>query len=829
MLQQNGMTGSAMALYPGAFRSRRPTLIVLPLVATLNCLPAVASAAEFRGREQFLQQHCYDCHADGAAEGGLDLRELRTNLDDEGLFAKWEQIHDRVQKREMPPASVDPPTEAERQRFARSLADDLIAAHTVHKGTVLRRLNRREYQNTLNDLFGTHVDLESLLPEDGRSQEFDNVAEALGVSLVHLQRYMDAAGLVLDAAIASSTESPVPELIKASYVGTDEARRFVGEKWKELEDGAIVRFTGGGYPSGMIRGSSVRKPGRYRIQVTGYAYQSTEPIIFSVGGTSFARGSEKPIYGFFSFPPGRPGHASSVELEAWIGEKYMIQIEPHGISVPNRSQRQSIDDYTGPGLAILNVTLEGPLLDEFPSRGHRLVLDGLDRREIPPRNPADRQKSWYVPSFEIVSADETADATRSLERVITAAYRRPATSSDVATYVRLFEQERQQGTTFEDALRTAVTAVLCSSKFLYLQEPPGPLDDYALAARLSYFLIRTTPDAELLEQAAAGRLTGDPVALEQQALRLLEDPRSERFVVDFCNAWLDLREMDFTVPDTKLFPEFDAYLRFSMPLESYAFLRELITANLPVANIVQSDFAMLNGRLAEHYGIAGVHGPEVRRIPLAADSVRGGVLSQASVLKVAANGTNTSPVTRGVWVLERLQGVTPPPPPAGVPGVEPDIRGATTLRELLDKHRSLDTCRGCHQQIDPPGFALESFNPIGGWRDRFRSLGEGERVTTEVNGRRVVYRLGPVVDASGELPDGRTFSGFLEFRDLLAEHSEVLARTMTTKLLTFATGREMGFSDRQEIQRIVSEAANSDYGVRDLLLLTVQSDLFRRK
>jgi hypothetical protein len=278
-----------------------------------------------------------------------------------------------------------------------------------------------------------------------------------------------------------------------------------------------------------------------------------------------------------------------------------------------------------------------------------------------------------------------------------------------------------------------------------------------------------------------------------------------------------------------LFPEFEPFLQYSIVEETRAFFRELLNANLPVRNVVKSDFAMLNNRLAEHYEIEGVVGPEIRRVALPADSPRGGILSQASILKVSANGTNTSPVSRGVWVMERILGQVPPPPPVGVAGVEPDTRGAQTLRELLEKHRNLDTCRKCHQIIDPPGFALESFDPVGGWRDRFRGTGDGERVSLEVRGNKVRYQLGREVDASGTLPDGREFSGFQEFRDLLAEQDDLLAQAFATKLLTFATGREMGFSDRVEIERIVSESAAHGHGVRDLIHLVVGSEIFQSK
>ena len=288
-----------------------------------------------------------------------------------------------------------------------------------------------------------------------------------------------------------------------------------------------------------------------------------------------------------------------------------------------------------------------------------------------------------------------------------------------------------------------------------------------------------------------------------------------------------MRNIDFTVPDRLLYPEYDAFLKHSSVDETRAFFRELITGNLRVRNVVKSRFAMLNSRLARHYGITGVTGPEIRRVELPADTDRGGFLAHSAVLKVSANGTNTSPVVRGVWVMERILGQAPPPPPAGISGVEPDIRGAQTLREILDRHRNVDSCRTCHERIDPPGFALECFNPIGGYRDRFRSLGEGEKLDLQLNGNRVRYRLGRKVDASGFLPDHGPFSGFRGFRNLLADDEQLLARALTGKLLTFATGREMGFSDRAVIEDIIGKTASSGYGLRDLILQAIQSDIFR--
>jgi len=332
-----------------------------------------------------------------------------------------------------------------------------------------------------------------------------------------------------------------------------------------------------------------------------------------------------------------------------------------------------------------------------------------------------------------------------------------------------------------------------------------------------------------MQLAAAGKLTADEGVLMAQVDRLLKDPRAERFVEDFTDSWLDLRSIEFTNPDDKLFPEFDAYLQWSMLKETRGFFRHLMEKDLSVANLIDSDFAIINNRLAEHYGIPAVLGTDFERVKLPADSPRGGVMAHASVLKVSANGTATSPVMRGVWVLERMLGITPPPPPPAVPGVEPDIRGAQTIRQLLEKHRSMTSCQGCHQKIDPPGFALEQFNPIGGFRDHFRSMGQGEKVDALIQGRKVRFRKGLPVDASGALPDGTAFSNFDEFKQLLMKDKEQVMHCLTEKLLTFSTGRELGFSDREEVNRMVQRLEKEGEGLKTLIKLVVLSDVFQSK
>lgn len=775
----------------------------------------------------FLEQHCYECHDDVTAKGGFDLFSVGNNLSDPAVMERWVRLYDQVEQGVMPPEEKPQPDSGAREAFLQRLAAPLVEAHEEEKGTVLRRLNRREYENTMNDLFGTRVALVNRLPEDGLVEGFDTVGEGLNLSMVHLQRYLDAAGSVIEASIADRTAVPDVEKVKARYVDSKGEQKHFEKTWGKRPDGAAVFFKSTGYPDGSLREASPKISGKHRVRVTGYAHQSEKPITFSVQARTYQRGAEQPMLGYFSMPPGDP---TVIEFEAWIEKGYRLAIQPVGLYPDNDEFRElGPKRFRGPGLAIQSIELEGPFVDEFPTRGHQLLLAGLGRREIEPSNPAVKTKSWYEPEFEIPSEDPAGDAAPVLLRTATVAFRRPVSPEEVVPYLDLFVRENREGASFEEALVTAATAIFCSPDFLFLREKPGFLDDYALATRLSYFLTRTAPDVELLAAASSGSLSGDSDILRAQTERLLQHPHAERFLVDFADSWLDLRNIEFTAPDGKLYPEFDRYLQQSMVDETRAFLRELIEENLAVRNLVRSDFAMLNERLASHYGIDGVEGPELRRVSLDAGSVRGGLLAQGSVLKVSANGTNTSPVLRGVWVLERILGVIPSPPPPAVPGVEPDIRGAETLRQLLDKHRDSESCQGCHELIDPPGFALESFDPIGGWREYFRTLGEGEKPETLVRGRRVSYRIGSPVDASGEHGDYGPFDGYVAFRDRLAEDEERLARTLASKLLVFATGREIGFSDRPEIERLVAAQTQGERGVRDLIHAVVQSPIFRHK
>jgi hypothetical protein len=321
------------------------------------------------------------------------------------------------------------------------------------------------------------------------------------------------------------------------------------------------------------------------------------------------------------------------------------------------------------------------------------------------------------------------------------------------------------------------------------------------------------------------------MVLRGQVDRLLNSPKANAFTINFTAQWLSLKDIDFTTPDQKLYPEFDELLKISMVEETQQFFKEMLCEDLSVMNIVDSDFLVVNERLAKHYGIDGVEGQEFRKVTLPADSVRGGIMTQASILKVTANGSNSSPVIRGVWVLENIMGTPVPPPPPNIPAVEPDIRGTTTLREQLAKHRNIDSCAICHVKIDPAGFALENFDVIGGWRDDYRTLGEGRRPDVKrapFTHDWVSYKLGRPVDATGQTPDGQPFNDIRRFKELLADDVDQITTGLTKKLLTYSMGRTVGFSDRPAIMEIVKKVSNQQYGLRSLIHEIVQSPTFQR-
>lgn len=572
-----------------------------------------------------------------------------------------------------------------------------------------------------------------------------------------------------------------------------------------------------------------------------------EPI-----GVYGASADQRRPLGAFDFNPAPTVAALEVTLQA--GE--IIQTDGSRLfrTRVNGTDEQYVNPLAQPdgmpGYAVQWLEVDGPLYEESTGAGYRLLFGDLPLRRlepgargvmletVPAPPPPDAPRRPGPPSFrlaevpvEVDAPDPGRDGERLVRRFTARAYRRPIREEEVQRFIALFQQQLGLGRGFTKSLLATYTAVLASPGFIFVEERPGRLDDHALATRLALFLWNSEPDEALRARAAASELRR-PGVLRAETERLLNDPRARRFVDAFTDYWLDLRKIDDTSPSSTLYNDYelDDPLKQAALEETRLFIAELLRGDYPARNLVDSNFTFLNERLAVHYGIPGVTGAALRRVDLPSDSLRGGLMTQASILKVTANGTTTSPVLRGHWITERILGLeTPPPPP--VASVEPDIRGAVTIRQQLAKHRADPSCASCHSKMDPPGFALESFDVMGGFRDRYRAAREGVEPAPGVglNGQRFAFHYALPVDAAGELPDGRAFPDVRGIKRLLLTDELPIARNLARQLVTYATGQPVHFTERAQLEQILSAASPSHYGVRSLVHAIVQSDLFQSK
>jgi hypothetical protein len=655
----------------------------------------------------------------------------------------WVRVLERLEAGDMPPAKMPRPKQANRKQVVSWITDRLLEADRRAQpplgSLALRRLTRLQYENTIHDLLAIDVALKERLPEDKRAFGFDNVGEALNLSAAQLEIYLEAADVALDAAIARKAR---PETWKRRFNRLDATGDFEGVF--DLED-AVVLFGKNTFGPPLYR--YVKEDGRYCFRLSACGYQSRgEPVEISVRSHDLRTGNQR-LLGYFEAPADAP---AVIEFVCPLTSGSYVDFAAH--KLPYAPRTRNLKEYSGPGLAVRWLEVEGPLIDSWPPPSHRRLFGDLPLRPVAAGGQV----------LTVASEKPRTDASRLLSAFMRRAYRRPVSPQDVAPVAKLVFDQLDAKQSFEEAMRVGYKAILCSPDFLFFPEKRGASDDFALAARLSYFLWNTQPDDELSKVAEQGVL-GRPDQLRAQVERLLNNHKARRFVKNFLAQWLDLRLIDFTMPDPKLYPEFDDALRKGMIEETEAFFEEVLKHDLSLMNFVDSDFAMLNERLAQHYGIAGVKGPALRRVMLPRGSHRGGVLTQASVLKVTANGTTTSPVVRGAWVLRNVLGKPPDPPPPNAGAIEPDIRGARTIREQLDKHRREASCASCHKKIDPLGFALESFDVTGAWRDNYRVLSGPNLAMT---------RNGPKVEAASSLSDGRAFRDIDELKMLLLEDRE---------------------------------------------------------
>jgi len=760
----------------------------------------------------FFQEHCIRCHGPDEAKGDLRLDQLDGDLAKLTTIDHWQEILLRVKSGEMPPPK-EPRPQAERLKdFVKQITTRLNEAAMPHRDggriggrVVLRRLNRVEFENTVRDLFDVNISVKELLPEDAISSGFDNVGASLNVSPVLIEQYLEAADAVLDAAVA-----PVHKLEskKERFDLYDSLPKwFLAGAWKQ--DEGVILFRSSGDSASDLREFKAPTPGRYRFRIAASAHNSESPLPFAaLLGNFVVSGNASRHLGYFDAPPGEP---AVIEFEEQLRAKNdTIKVTP--IALPFvYLKHETMPEYPGPGLQIHWIEVEGPFPEVWPTESYRRVFGDVDPKK-----------------------GTLADAEKLLRELLPKAFRRPIAEGEEKPFVALVAKSLDSGQPFEMSLRAGIKGVLASPKFLYLREPAGAIDAYALASRLSYFLWSTMPDETLLDLARRGVLNR-PGVLRSQVDRMLRHPKAKAFTENFTGQWLSLRDIEATTPDKTLYPEFEELLQWSSIRETLLFFETMLQQDLSVRNVIESDFAMLNGRLAKHYGIPDVHGVAFRKVPLRPEYHRGGMLTQASILKVTANGTTTSPVVRGVWVLDRILGKTVPPPPPNIPAVEPDIRGATTIRELLAKHRASENCAGCHTRIDPPGFALENYDVIGGWRERYRVVAERKDWVNNRVGPLAKYLAayqygeGSSIEIGDTMPDGHTFTSIDEFKKLLLANPEQIARCITEKLVTYATGQPVGFSDHAMVDAILEETKASDFGLRSLVHAVVASELFQKK
>ena len=805
--------------------------------------------------KKFVDRYCFDCHDEDIQKGGLNIADSKLQgltLNDESI---WYRVFKEVKDGNMPPKKKKrQPDEVERINFLTSLdkhlSKEISTRHEADGRTVIRRMTAEEYENTLRDLLQIDdLRIRHFLPADRAPFGFDNVGHAQNLSHVQISSYMNAADYALGLAVR-----PEPEPVKVNETkSASEFKVFQLPIAGRLIDGKahLVRQSNQGQKPFIFKEFTAHARGKYRLKV--WAQGARHKGIKS-GGKKVKGNVQQEKYELFptekqhvflfaasplkkvvrklkngDIPYGDTPQAVQIEAGFEAGESFFFKIDTLG-SKP-----------TGDCVIIEKMALEGPIFETWPPASHKVLFGDLQSIQWSPdvncKQPANSDSLYRTTqlvknindnNWMVTSQQPQVDARRLLQKFIDKAYRRPVASEELEPFLSIFNKKLNENFSFQESLKAAYKAVLCSPSFLYLEENPGELNSYALASRLSYFLWKSMPDEKLIDLAESGKLSNSDI-LSEQIKRMLLDPKSNRFIQSFTNQWLGLKDIEFTLPDKTLYPEFDEWLLDSMVRESHRFFKEMVSENLSASHLVDSDFIFSNQRLSKLYDLPPIKGDHLRKVALPKDSVRGGILTQASILKITANGTTTSPVIRGAWIAEELMGVHIPPPPENAGSVEPDTRGTNTVRELLDKHSNNASCINCHKSIDPPGFALESFDVMGAYREKYRSTDIGESVNKKIKGIAVDYKLALQVDSSGSTKTGETFSDVNGFREILLKDKRNLAKNLLKKLLTFATGSKIKFTDEPTIESILSATEGTGYGTKDLIEQIVLSKIFRSK
>jgi hypothetical protein len=799
------------------------------------------------GLKTAINQTCSGCHSGAAPKSGLDFASVSFDLSDRATRDRWIRVHDRIENKEMPPKGIQL-SAADRTAILRQLEPLLYEADLADVAKngrgPMRRVNRDEYEQDVRDILRLpYLDIRDMLPEDREAHHFNKVSETLDMSRVQLAAYLDASEAALRQAMVTSPAPPEVTRFRATGTNLFPGRRSTGttqsmffikdnhgvnvneERWtplpKEVEESLEMGlFRSPGWPYGAFpRGFAAKCAGEYRVRFSaravlqhpGYSVSDAEHAVSMTFRSRRPTNHDiaedmKTVGGILEIQPGAHVYETTVLLKAGQTVEYgLLGLPNPAVDAGGKTgtyRYPPLPPGGQPGVAFQWIEIEGPAPPlMWPPPSHRVLFDELGVSPSP--------------------TDPKREASRLLRRFLQSAARRPAAEEAVGRFEQLVFARLDRDEPFTEAMLAGYQAVLCSDLFLYLREPD---DNFAIAERLSHFLTNSKPDAELL----ATNLT-DPRVLRLETGRLIDNSGFDRFVKSFASYWLDLRHLRRDDPDKRLYPEYqlDEYLVDSLERETLAFLTAMVRDNLPVRNLVQADFLFVNERLAKHYDLEPVYGAAMRRVPAPKDCMRGGLLTQGAVLKITAHGVSTSPVLRGAWIMDRILGQPPQPPPPGVPIVEPDIRGARTIRDQLAMHTKASTCASCHAKFDPAGLALENFDVMGHWRTHYRGTAEGERVTgIDQTGHDFAYTIAGAVDASGALEDGQHFRDVRDLKAILAANDRQLARNLLHQLTTYATGTPVRFSDRREIEKMLDSCAADGYRSRDLVHALVRNRIF---
>jgi hypothetical protein len=769
------------------------SLLVFAVIAVYAQAPKPANSAAV------IQQYCVTCHNDRLKTAGLVLDPAEVSR----VAAKpelWEKVVRKLRSGAMPPASSPRPDKATYDFVATFLETELdkSADAKPRPGTLplFHRLSRTEYQNAIRDLLGIHnlpreLDYSVLLPADNISSGFDNIADLLFVSPSTMERYLDAARKLSRLAVG---DPEIPLMVNIHKLHPEQLQDAQVEELPiGTRGGLAIRSyfpVDGEYEVSLDLAGNVRDPNEIEITVDGERMQLV-PLGSAGGAPARGRGAR-----------GRGG-SSALEFRFPVkaGERLLgVTFIERGRALGEETLRPRLRSR-GSQPALASVTVSGPYEVKGPSD-----------------TPSRKRVFVCHPEANTVASSQLACARRILQTLTRRAYRRPSTPADVDLLVPFYNAGRAEGG-FDMGIERALERVLVSPQFLFRIEnqpanapagTPYRISDLELASRLSFFVWSSIPDDELLDLAIAGKLK-NPATLELQVKRMLADPRSESMVTNFAAQWLYLRDIDAKIPDELLFPDFDETLRAAFSRETQLFIDSILRENRSVLDLLTANYTFVNERLAKHYGIPNIQGSYFRRVTFPADSPRGGLLGQGSVLALTSYATRTSPVLRGKWVLENLLSSPPPPPPPDVPALKtdgPEPGKTLTMREAMTQHRANPACAGCHARMDPIGFSMENFDALGQWRDR---------------------DAGSVIDASGLLPDGTKFDGIPGLRRLLVDHSDEFVSTVTEKLLMYAVGRNLQYYDAPAVRAIVRDAARDKHTLASLVLGVVKSTPFQMR